>query len=59
LIGAHYTFTQEIGMRAWGSGVEALLAPSAAYPAERNLPVFLDNQRPLWGSSAREHQRDE
>lgn len=48
LIGAHYTITQEIGLRAWESGVEALLAPSAAYPAERNLAVFLDNQRPLW-----------
>ncbi|MGA2591726.1 MAG: RES family NAD+ phosphorylase [Bryobacteraceae bacterium] len=48
LIAARHTITQEIGMRAWESGIEGLLAPSAAHPAERNLAVFLDNQRPLW-----------
>ena len=48
LIGARYSITHEIGLRAWENGIEALLAPSAAYPAERNLAVFLDNQRPLW-----------
>jgi RES domain-containing protein len=48
LAGTRYTITQEIGLRAWESGIEALLAPSAAHPAERNLAVFLDNQRPLW-----------
>jgi hypothetical protein len=48
LIGTRYAITQEIGLRAWESGIEALLAPSAAHPAERHLAVFLDNQRPLW-----------
>jgi RES domain-containing protein len=48
LIGTRYSITQEIGLRAWENGIEALLAPSAAHPAERNLAVFLDNQRPLW-----------
>jgi RES domain-containing protein len=48
LIGGRYSITQEIGLRAWESGIEALLAPSAAHAAERNLAVFLDNQRPLW-----------
>ena len=48
LIGTRYAITQEIGLRAWESGIEALLAPSAAYPAERNLAVFLDNQRSGW-----------
>jgi len=48
LVGAHYSITQEIGLRAWENGIEALLAPSAAYPAEQNLAVFLDNQRPVW-----------
>jgi hypothetical protein len=48
LIGTRYAITQEIGLRAWDSGIEALLAPSAAHPAERHLAVFLDNQRPLW-----------
>jgi len=48
LIGAHYTITQEIGRRAWENGIEALLAPSAAHPTERNLAVFLDNQRLSW-----------
>ena len=42
------SITQEIGLRAWENGIEALLAPSAANPAERNLAVFLDNQHPLW-----------
>jgi RES domain-containing protein len=48
LIEARYSVTQEVGLRAWENGIEALLAPSAARPAERNLVVFLDNQRPLW-----------
>jgi RES domain-containing protein len=48
LIGAPYSITQEIGLRAWENGLEALLAPSAAQPAERNLAVFLDNQLPSW-----------
>ena len=48
LIGTRYAITQEIGLRAWESGIEALLAPSAAHPAERHLAVFLDNQCPLW-----------
>jgi RES domain-containing protein len=48
LIGTRYAITQEIGLRAWENGIEGLLAPSAARPAERNLAVFLDNQRPLW-----------
>jgi RES domain-containing protein len=43
-----YAFTQEIGLRAWEEGVEGLLAPSAANPAESNLAVFLDNQHPPW-----------
>jgi len=48
LIDARYSFTQEIGVRAWESGLEGLLAPSAARPAECNLAVFLDNQFPRW-----------
>ena len=48
LIGTRYTVTQEIGLRALESGFEALLAPSAAYPAEGNLAVFLDNQHNSW-----------
>jgi RES domain-containing protein len=49
LIDARFLFTQEIGLRAWENGIEALLAPSAANPAERNLAVLLDNQHPAWG----------
>jgi RES domain-containing protein len=48
LIGTRYAITQEIGLRAWESGIEALFAPSAAHPEERNLAVFLDNQSPFW-----------
>jgi RES domain-containing protein len=48
LIETRFLITQEIGLRAWENGIEALLAPSAANPAERNLVVFLDNQRPGW-----------
>lgn len=48
LIEAQFTVTQEIGLRAWEAGIEALLAPSAANPAESNLAVLLDNQSPLW-----------
>ena len=48
LIETQYTVTQEIGLRAWETGIEALLAPSAANPTERNLTVFLDNQNLLW-----------
>ena len=48
LIEARFPITQEIGLRAWENGVEALLAPSAANPEEHNLAVFLDNQHPPW-----------
>ena len=43
-----FTLTQEIGLRAWEAGIEALLVPSAANPAEQNLAVFLDSQDPPW-----------
>ena len=43
-----FAATQEIGLRAWENGVEALLVPSAADTAESNLAVLLDNQRPRW-----------
>ena len=45
---ARNILTQEIGLRAWESGIEGLLAPSAADPMERNLAVLLDNQHPSW-----------
>ena len=48
LIHAGYSVTQEVGLRAWESGIEGLLAPSAVNPSAHNLVVFLDNQRPLW-----------
>ena len=48
LIGTQFTVTREIGLRAWESGIEALLIPSAVNPTERNLAVLLDNQSPLW-----------
>ena len=48
LIEPRFTETQEIGLRAWETGIEALIAPSAANPEERNLAVFLDNQTPPW-----------
>lgn len=48
LSGQSYTFTREIGLRAWENGIEALLLPSAANPDGRNLAVFLDNQHPVW-----------
>jgi RES domain-containing protein len=48
LVEARYSLTQEIGLRAWENGLEALLVPSAAHPTESNLAVFLDNQCPLW-----------
>lgn len=48
LTGPAYLLTQEIGLRAWESGVQALIAPSAARPVESNLVVFLDNQLPKW-----------
>jgi hypothetical protein len=48
LIETQFTVTQEIGLRAWEAGIEALLAPSVANPAESNLAVLLDNQSPLW-----------
>jgi len=48
LIETRFTVSQEIGLRAWENGIEAVLAPSAANPAERNLAVFLDNQHPVW-----------
>jgi RES domain-containing protein len=48
LIETRFPITQEIGLRAWENGIEALLVPSAANPEESNLAVFLDNQHPLW-----------
>lgn len=48
LIEARHLTTQEIGLRAWESGIEALLVPSAAMPTEPNLAVFLDNQSLRW-----------
>lgn len=48
LIESRFTITQEIGLRAWETGIEALLTPSAANAGERNLAVFLDNQNPSW-----------
>lgn len=45
---------QEFGLRAWESGVEALLVPSAAIPGAKNLAVFLDNQQPRWSVHLRE-----
>jgi RES domain-containing protein len=54
LIEPHFLATQEIGRRAWERGIEALLAPSAADPAERNLAVFLDNQQPRWSVELKE-----
>lgn len=48
LIAMRHTIPQEIGLRAWENGIEALLAPSAADPKEHNLAVFPDNQRPVW-----------
>jgi RES domain-containing protein len=49
LVDSRHIIPQEIGLRAWESGIEALLSPSAADPAENNLTVFLDNQHPVWG----------
>jgi RES domain-containing protein len=48
LIETRFTISQEVGLRAWENGIEAVLAPSAANPAERNLAVLLDNQHPMW-----------
>jgi RES domain-containing protein len=48
LAGPSYVMPQEIGRRAWESGIEALIVPSAADPSESNLAVFLDNQDPRW-----------
>jgi RES domain-containing protein len=48
LIEMRLPITQEIGLRAWESGIEALLAPSAAMQSGRNLAIFLDNQHPPW-----------
>lgn len=48
LIQLQHTIPQAIGLRAWENGIEGLLAPSAADPAETNLAVFLDNQQPSW-----------
>jgi RES domain-containing protein len=43
-----WSLTQEIGLHAWESGIEALLVPSAAAPGERNVAILLDNQQPSW-----------
>jgi RES domain-containing protein len=48
LAGPAYVVTQEIGLRAWEYGIEALIVPSAADPSESNLAVFLDNQYSRW-----------
>jgi RES domain-containing protein len=48
LIEPRYSLTQEIGRHAWEDGFEGLVTPSAAIPGERNLAIFLDNQRPKW-----------
>ena len=48
LIGTSYSLSQEIGLRAWEEGVEALLIPSAADAEKQNLAIFLDNQYPKW-----------
>jgi RES domain-containing protein len=48
LIEAQFRIPQELALRAWENGIEALLVPSAADPAGRNLAVFLDNQQPPW-----------
>jgi RES domain-containing protein len=48
LIETRHTITQEIGLRAWESGIEALMVPSAADPTKSNLAVFLDNQTLRW-----------
>jgi len=48
LLGDNYAVCQEFGWRAWESGVEALLVPSAAVPTAKNLVLFLDYQRPFW-----------
>jgi RES domain-containing protein len=49
LVQPQHTITQEIGLRAWESGIEALLVPSAAVAEQSNLVLFLDNQHPVWG----------
>jgi RES domain-containing protein len=48
LLESRLSMTQELGLRAWENGIEALLAPSVADPAQRNLAVFLDNQHAPW-----------
>ena len=58
LIATRFPITQEIGLRAWESGIEAVFAPSAADPAERNLAVFLDNQHPRWRVELKNISRD-
>lgn len=58
LIETRFSVTQEIGLRAWETGVEALLAPSAANPAQHNLAIFLDNQHPVWHVELAKLKRD-
>jgi len=48
LVGEDYAACQELGLRAWETGIEGLLAPSVASRGGRNLVVFLDNQHPRW-----------
>lgn len=48
LTAARFSISREIGLRAWESGLEALLVPSAADPKAPNLALFLDNQHPGW-----------
>jgi len=53
LTGTSYAICQELGLRAWESGIEGLLVPSAAVRRGRNLVLFLDNQQPRWSIQLR------
>lgn len=48
LISPTYAIPQEVGLRAWEAGIEALLVPSAAVSTDGNLVVFPDNQHLRW-----------
>ncbi len=48
LTGESYALCQEFGLRAWESGIEGLLVPSAARRGRKNLVILLDNQQPRW-----------
>ncbi len=53
LAGSSYAVCQEFGLRAWESGLEGLLVPSAGIRGARNLVLFLDNQHPRWSMHLR------